>query len=183
MSSTVTEQLRATMRALYRGGSVLTIDPDAHTPGAASWHPGIVTTMAHAHVWGGNATGAPLADPNAARGILARLSPGLVVVEAPLHSGGQWASRMHGQNIVRGGWVWLCALEGRPCLQLPPDTWQRPVCASTPGPRKPTYKRHARELLGVKAINEDAAAALCMLEFVLGALGHALPADLSVGVP
>lgn len=178
---TATAKIQAAILAAYRGGPVLTIDPDAHTPGAACWTPAGDTTLARARVWGGNATGAALVDPNASRAILARLSPGLVVVEAPLASGGQWAASMHGQNIVRGGWLWLCAIDGVPCVQEPPGVWQYPICRNTPGPRKPTYKRHARELLGVKSINEDAAAALCMLVFALGALGHELPADLSMG--
>ena len=178
---TATSELCTAMVAAYRGGPVLTIDPDCETPGAAHWTPEDGATLPRARVWGGNSTGAALADPNASRAILARLSPGLVVVEAPLASGGQWSAYMHPQNIVRGGWVWLCALEGVPCVLLPPGIWQYPICRNTPGPRKPTYKRHARELLGVKSINEDAAAALGILEFALWALGHELPADLSVG--
>ena len=47
---------------------------------------------------------------------------------------------------------------------------------------KKTYKAHAAELLGHKT-NEDAAAALGILEFGLGALGVGLPPEITTGAP
>ena len=105
--------------------------------------------------------------------------PGLVVIEAALPTGGQWAGAMHAQNQVRGGWAWLATVAGIPVVMLPPGVWQPAIVGSQrgEGAYKKAYKARARELLG-RAVNEDAAAALCMLEFTLRALGHELPAEI-----
>lgn len=172
-----TREIQAEIFAAYRGGPVLAIDPDATTPGAALWRP----TPPRAWSWGGNGTGAPLADPCRARDLLEAVGPGLVVIEAALPTGGQWAGAMHAQNQVRGGWAWLCAIESIPTVMLPPGVWQPAICGPVrgQGAYKKAYKAHASDLLGGRAVNEDAAAALCMLEFALRALGRELPSEIT----
>lgn len=127
-------------------------------------------------------TGAALATPAGAADVLTRYRPGLTVIEAPLPTGGAWAGTMHAQNMVRGGWAWICAIHDVPVVLLPPGVWQPAICGAQrgKGSYKKAYKAHARALLG-RAVNEDAAAALCMLEFALRALGHELPAEILSG--
>ena len=176
---TRTQKIQAAIRAAYRGGRVLAIDPDATHPGAAQWDP----KPPRAWSWGGNSTGIALADPAAVASLLGGICrPGLAVIEAPLPTGGAWAGAMHAQNMVRGGWVWACAIHGVPTVLLPPGVWQPAICGAQRGEGgyKKAYKAHARALLG-RAVNEDAAAALCMLEFALRALGHELPAEILSG--
>lgn len=175
-----TQEIQAQIRAAYTGGRVLAIDPDATHPGAALWSP----EPARAWSWGGNSTGVALADPRGARDVLERHKPDLVVIEAPLPTGGAWAGAMHAQNMIRGGWAWLCAIRGVPAVLLPPGVWQPAICGpwskGGAGAYKKAYKARARALLG-RAVNEDAAAALCMLEFALRAIGHELPAEILTG--
>ena len=153
---------------------ILVIDPDKNTAGAAYWAQ--TREDGSCWVWGGDKGGAPLVDPRAAQSILAALTPDLVMVEAPISGGGAFARSMHPQNVVRGGWLWLAGLAGIPVVQLAPASWQPSVCKDK-GPRKPQYKAHARAILG-GPVNEDAAAALCMLEFALGIMGRALPHEI-----
>jgi hypothetical protein len=178
---TRTQEIRAEIARLYQGGPVLAVDPDAETPGGALWSP----TPPRAWSWGGNGTGAALAQPSAVEDFLALHRPGLVIIEAPLPTGGAWAANMAPQNIVRGGWLWLCAVAYIPSILLPPGVWQPAICGPVrgEGAYKKAYKAHARGLLEGKAVNEDAAAALCMLEFALGALGHELPTEIIRGAP
>ena len=148
---------------------MLAIDPDAHTPGVAVWDPATLAVLA----WGGNNTGTAAGTPDGARAILERLEPGLVIIEAPLANGGPWAASMHQQNIVRGGWVWLATLAGAPVVMIPPGVWQWPLTRGVRGSAaaKAAYKSHARALTNVATINEDAAAAIGIMAFALGALG------------
>ena len=156
------------IRRAARPGRVLAIDPDAHTPGVAVWDPATLAVLA----WGGNSTGTAAGTPDGARAILERLEPGLVIIEAPLTNGGPWAASMHGQNIVRGGWVWLATLSRAPVILIPPGVWQWPLTRGARGSAaaKQAYKAHARALAGVSTINEDAAAAIGIMVFALGAL-------------
>jgi hypothetical protein len=177
---TRTQEIRAQiaecLRYPFPFAPILAIDPDAHTPGAAYWFRGTVGPVAFA--WGGNRTGAALATPDGARGILATLSPGLVLIEAPLASGGAHAASMHGQNLVRGGWSWLAQLAGATVILIPPGVWQPSICGPVrgEGAYKRAYKAHAAKLLRTTRVNEDAAAALCMLDFALRAIGEPIPA-------
>lgn len=162
---------------------ILAIDPDAHTPGAAYWLRGTVVPVAFA--WGGNRTGAPLATPDGARAVLEALSPGLVLIEAPLASGGAHAASMHGQNLVRGGWAWLAQLAGATVILIPPGVWQPAICGAVRGEGafKRAYKAHAAGLLRTSRVNEDMAAALCMLDFALRAIGESVPSTVNPYAP
>jgi hypothetical protein len=181
-----TDEIRAEIKAArQRPGSILAIDPDAHTPGAALWSP---PSEAHEDgrcwVWGGNRTGEALACPTRSEDVLRALMPSLVLIEAQ-KSGRDTSHQMAAQNIVRGGWAWLCAISYVPYVMVPPKIWQGAICGwglRGKGAYKIAYKARASKRAG-RAMNEDAAAALGILEFGLGALGHDLPDTIQLACP
>ncbi len=178
---TRTQEVIQQLQAAYAEGgkgAILTIDPDAATPGVAIWTPPTPARLHESHdhtrsaawSWGGNLTSAALVTPQGASRLLHYLGPllSLVVIEDGIASGGAHAGSMGAQNLVRGGWYWLARLRV-PTILLPPPVWQRAICGVVRGGEgvyKQAYKAHARGLLDKAAVNEDQAAALCMLDFV-----------------
>lgn len=162
--------------------SVLVIDPDAHTPGAAYAE---TREDAPCWVWGGNKSGAPLACPDAADRILESLSPSLVIIERALTNGGQWAKSMPEQNNVRGGLYWACKRTGIPVVFAKPESWEAlAMFRGYPGStRKKRYRAYARERSQTTGGNEDADAALCIMDYTFIALGLPVPREIHYGKP